>query len=116
MTGTIPGHTSILGTLALTQAAVSADPASRVELARPGPRVHRHRLADDQAIADQLADRLPGVGVRDLRALVGVEPDLALATADHGGREALLGAEVDPAAGSQVSTVLSGRGGCAWEY
>ena len=58
--------------------------------------MHRHRLADNQSIADQLADRLSGVGVGDLRGLIGVQPDLALATADHGGREALLCAKVDP--------------------
>lgn len=63
---------------------------------RPGARVHGHGLADDEAIADELADGLAGVGVADLVDLVRVQPDLALAAADHGGGEALLRTEVDP--------------------
>ena len=92
----IPGHTSLLGTLTLTQATVTADSAGRVELTGTGARVHGHGLADDEAIADELADGLTGVGVGDLVHLIGVEPNLALAAAHHGGGEALLGAKVDP--------------------
>jgi hypothetical protein len=58
--------------------------------------VHGDGLADDEAIGDELADGLAGVGVGDFVDLVGIEPNLALSTADHGGREALLGAEIDP--------------------
>lgn len=58
--------------------------------------MHGHGLADDEAIADELADGLAGVGVGDLVHLIGVEPNLALAAAHHGGGEALLGAKVDP--------------------
>jgi hypothetical protein len=58
--------------------------------------VHGDGLADDEAILDELADGLAGVGVGDFADLVGVEPDLALSATDHGGREALLSAEVDP--------------------
>jgi hypothetical protein len=61
-----------------------------------GARVHGDGLADNEAILDELADGLAGVGVGNLAGLVGVEPDLALAAADNGGREALLSAEVDP--------------------
>jgi hypothetical protein len=39
-------------------------------------------LSDDEAIGDELSDGLARVGVGDLALLVGVEPDLALATAD----------------------------------
>jgi hypothetical protein len=39
-------------------------------------------LADDEAILDELADGLAGVGVGDFALLAGVEPDLALAAAD----------------------------------
>jgi hypothetical protein len=46
--------------------------------------VHGDGLADDEAILDELADRLTGVGVGDLAGLVGVEPDLALSAADNG--------------------------------
>lgn len=70
--------------------------ASKVELTSAGARVHGDGLADDEAIADELADSLAGVGVGDLVHLIGVEPNLALAAADHGGGEALLGAKVDP--------------------
>lgn len=54
------------------------------------------RLADDQAIGNELADGGAGVGVGDLVDLVRVEPDLALTAAGDGARQALLGAEVDP--------------------
>lgn len=90
------GLAGLLGTLALTQATLTADPASHVELAGPGAGVHGHGLADDKAILDELADRLAGVGVGDFVHLIRVEPDLALAAAHHGGGEALLGAKVDP--------------------
>jgi large subunit ribosomal protein L19e len=89
------GHTGLLGTLALTQTAVTADPAGLGELTGAGARVHGNGLADDEAILDELADGLAGVGVGDFAHLIGVEPNLALAAADHGGREALLGAKVD---------------------
>jgi len=92
----IPGHTGLLGTLTLTQAAVSADSAGLVELTGASTGVHGHGLADNEAIADELADGLAGVGVGDLVHLIGVEPNLALAAAHHGGGEALLGAKVDP--------------------
>ena len=92
----IPGHTGLLGTLTLTQTAVSADSAGGVELTGTDAGVHGDGLADDEAIADELTDGLAGVGVGDLIHLIGVEPNLALAAAHHGGGEALLGAKVDP--------------------
>jgi len=52
--------------------------------------VHGSLLADDEAIRDEFADGLAGVGVADLVDFVGVEPDLTLATADDRGRQALL--------------------------
>lgn len=58
--------------------------------------MHRYGLADDEAICNELADGLAGVGVRDLADLIGIEPDLALSAADDGGRQTLLGSEVDP--------------------
>lgn len=80
---------------------MSADAAGGIELAGASTGVHGHRLADDQAIADQLADGLPGVGIGDLSHLIGIEPDLPLPAADHGGREALLRTKVDPAEKAQ---------------
>lgn len=67
------------------------------QLTRAGARVHGNGLLDDEAIGDELADSGARVGVGDLADLVGVEPDLALAATGDGTRQALLGAEVDPA-------------------
>ena len=61
-----------------------------------GTGVHGDGLADNEAILDELADSLAGVGVGDFADFVGVEPNLALSAANNIGREALLGAEVDP--------------------
>jgi hypothetical protein len=94
--GCIPGHTGVLGTLPLTETTVAANPAGGVQLTSAGTGVHRDGLADDEAIVDELADGLTGVGVGDLVDLVGVEPDLALSAADNGRRKALLRAEIDP--------------------
>lgn len=94
--GGIPGHTGVLGTLPLTETTVTTDAAGGGQLTGTGARVHGDGLADDEAILDELADGLARVGVGNLAGLVGVEPDLALAAADNGGREALLRAEVDP--------------------
>lgn len=92
----IPGHTSIGGTLPLTETTVTTNATGGVQLTGTGARVHGDGLADDEAILDELADGLARVGVGNLAGLVGVEPDLALAAADNGGRKALLRAEVDP--------------------
>jgi len=99
----IPGHTGVLGTLTLTQTTVTTLATGQVELTGAGTGVHGDGLADDQAIADELADGLARVGVGDLAHLIGVEPNLALAAADHGGGEALLGGKVDPVVKEPVS-------------
>jgi len=54
--------------------------------------VHGNLFADDKAIGDEFADGLAGVGVGDFARLIGIEPDLALAAASHGGSEPLLSA------------------------
>lgn len=59
--------------------------------------MHGNGFADDKSIADELADGLSRIGVGDFIDLVWVEPDLALATADHCGSQSLLGREVHPA-------------------
>lgn len=82
---------------------MSTNSASGVEFTGTGARVHGDGLADDQAIADQLADSLAGVGVGDFAHLIGIEPDLALTAADHGRRKALLGGEVDPIESKRIS-------------
>lgn len=73
-----------------------ANPPRCRQLPRPRAGVHRDRLADDEAIGNELADCLTGVGVGDLVDFVGVEPDFAFAASDDGGGEPLLRAEIDP--------------------
>ena len=58
--------------------------------------MHGDGLADDEAICDELSDGLARVGVGNFAGLVGIEPDLTLSAADDGGRQALLGCEIDP--------------------
>lgn len=89
-------HTGIGGTLPLSETTVATNSPGEVQLTRAGTRVHGDGLSDDQAIGDELADGLAGVGVGDLVDLVGVEPNLALTAAEDIGREALLGDQVDP--------------------
>lgn len=100
-------HTGISGTLPLSETTVATDPAGEVQLTSTGTRVHGDWLADDEAIGDELANGLAGVGARDLVDLVGVEPNLALAAAEDISREAFLSSQVDPImqkADSQHST------------
>lgn len=89
-------HTGIGSTLPLSETTVATNPSGEVQLTRTGTRVHGDGLSDDEAIGNELADRLAGVGVGDLVDLVGVEPNLALTAAEDIGREALLGNQVDP--------------------
>lgn len=89
-------HTSIGGTLSLTVATVSALSSGKVQLTGTASRVHSDGLSDNEAIGDELSDRLARVGVGDLARLIGVQPDLALAAADDRRGEALLSSQVDP--------------------
>jgi hypothetical protein len=77
---------------------MSANSSSSGQVPRSCSRVHRNGLADDEAIANEFADGLAGIGVGDFVHFVGIEPDLALAAANHGGSEALLCPEIDPVA------------------
>ena len=92
----IPRHTSILGTLTLSQTPMSANATGFGEFTGTGARVYDDRLTDDQTIPDEFADRLPGVGVGDFADLVRVEPDFALPASDHGGCKTFLSAKIDP--------------------
>jgi hypothetical protein len=94
--GGVPWHTGISGTLSLTETTVSTDSSCSGEFTSACAGVHGNGLADDEAICNELADGLAGVGVRDFAGLIGIEPDLALSTADDGGRQTLLGCEIDP--------------------
>jgi hypothetical protein len=53
------GHARIRRTLSLADAAVPALATRLSVLAHARPRVHRHRLLDDQTVLDQLPDVLP---------------------------------------------------------
>lgn len=75
---------------------MAADAAGQVQLTGTRPRVHGSGLADDEAIGNELANGHAGVGVGDLRDLVGVQPDLVLATAQNGRGKTLLSTQVDP--------------------
>ena len=75
---------------------MSPDPSRSSQLSGSRSRMHRHWLADDQAIRDQFADGLPRVGVGDFVDFIRVKPDLALATTNYRRGKALLGAEIDP--------------------
>ena len=78
-------HTSIAGTLSLTEASVtSLSLGGHVSLvASLG--VNQVRSLHDETILDKLADVLTAVGQSNVRALIGVHPDLSLADLEHGG-------------------------------
>ena len=80
---------------------MSPNPTSRSEFSRTCTGVHGDLLANDETIGHELADRLAGIGVGDFVHFVRIEPNLAFAAASDRGREALLGAEIDPE-GDQV--------------
>lgn len=65
-------HSGIGCTLPLTYAHVPALPAGQGIFPASRPGMHRHRLADDQPIFDQLSDLLTGVGIGDFIGLIGV--------------------------------------------
>ena len=102
----IPRHTGIGRTLTFTETTVSTNSSGGCELTGAGSRVHGDRLLDDEAICNELADGLTGVGVGDLAGLIGIEPNLALSAAYDGGRQALLGGEIDPIERIEVSICL----------
>lgn len=89
-------HPSISGTLPLTKPSMPSDSSRSRHITGPRTRVHGDGFADDEAIGDELANCLAGVGIGDLVDFVGVEPDFAFATVRYRGREALLRAEVHP--------------------
>jgi hypothetical protein len=106
-----PRHTSILCTLPLSEASVSSNSPCCSEGSGAGTGVHGDGLADNEAILNQLADGLAGVGVGDFVDFIGIEPDLALSATDDGRRETLLCPEIDPVErGSQYQKVLLKRG------
>jgi len=65
-------HTGIGSTLALTETSVAAVPSGEVKLAGTRSGVHGDGLSDDEAISDELSDRLTRVGIADFVDFVGV--------------------------------------------
>jgi len=76
-------HTRVGRSLSLPGACVTALPTSQCILAHARPRVHCHRLADDQTVLDQLANVLTRVSIRNLIRLVWIQPNLVFATFQH---------------------------------
>jgi len=83
-------HTCIGRTLSLARPCVATLAPSLGILPHARARVHSHRLADDQAVLDELANVLTRVSVGDLIRLVWVEPDLVFAAFQHLCGESLL--------------------------
>uniref|UniRef100_A0AC11EUW5 Uncharacterized protein n=1 Tax=Ovis aries TaxID=9940 RepID=A0AC11EUW5_SHEEP len=83
-------HSSIGSTLLLTYTHTPALLASQGVFPASSPGMDRHRLPDDQPIFDQLPDLLAGVGIGNFIGLIGVQPDLLLATAKDTGGKPLL--------------------------
>ena len=86
----VPRHSSILCTLPLTEATVSANTSSCIQFSGSGSGVNSNGLADDQSIADQFSDGLSGIGVGDLVDFVRIKPNFAFAAFQHCGRQTLL--------------------------
>ena len=89
------GHPSLGGTLPLTRASVTTLALSGKQITSPCTGVNGGGLDDNRAILDELLDMSTGVGVADLRLVVGVEPDFAFTDAGDGCGEPLLRAKVD---------------------
>ena len=70
--------------------------------------MHSNGFANDEAIGDEFADSLAGIGVGDFVDFVRVEPDLALAAVGHRRREALLRAKIHPERKLVLATVVFG--------
>ena len=101
------GHSSIGSTLSLTYTHMPALPASQGVFPASSPGMDSHRLPDDQPIFDQLPDLLAGVGIGDFIGLIGVQPDLLLATAkDTGGKPLLKPEHTQEAAATEVKGKL----------
>jgi len=83
-------HTGIGSTLALTGTSVATLAAGLGVQSCAGARVNNNWLADDQTVLDETSDLVARVGISNVGVLVGVKPDLVLATLHDGGGEPLL--------------------------
>jgi len=94
---------------------MSSDPSGLIQRPRPSSRVHGDRLADDEAIANEFADGLPRIGVRDFVHFIRIEPDLALSAANNRGSQAFLSSQIDPAVRWPVSKCRTRGAEGEWE-
>jgi len=83
-------HTSFTSTLPLTNSSVATLTLGGQVLANAITGVDDLRLADDEAVLEQLADGQAGVGLLDLGRLIRVQPDLVDTTPLDGGGKSLL--------------------------
>jgi hypothetical protein len=88
------GHTGLSATLALTDTGVATLGLGGLVLASAGAGVNDLRLDDDETVLAKTTDVLPRVGVANLGEVTRVKIDLALANAEDGRGETLLGAKV----------------------
>ena len=75
---------------------MSTNPSRSGQFPRTSTRVHSDLFANDEAIGDEFADGLTGVGIGDFADFIRIQPDLTLSASHHGGCETLLSAEIDP--------------------
>lgn len=101
------GHSSVGGTLSLTETGVSAGSLGLGQSSSSGSRVHGVGLSHNKAVGHELSHLLSRVGVSNVGQLLGVEPDLSLSNAEDAGGESLSGLEVCPG----VSYMCCGAGG-----
>ena len=92
----VPWHPGICCTFPFTKTTMSTNSPSSGQFPCTGARVDSDGFADDESIGNEFADGLARVCVGDFINFIGIEPDLALATSNDGGRKTFLGTEVDP--------------------
>jgi len=89
------GQAGFASTFALTRSAVTTPALGIGTTVHTAARVNDLGLLDDEAIFVELTDTLTGVGIADFGKLIGVEPNLAFATAKYGSGEPLLHAKTN---------------------
>lgn len=102
------GHSSVGGTLSLTETGVSAGSLGLSQSSGSGSRVHGVGLSDNETVGNELSDLLSGVSVSNVGQLLGVEPDLSLSNAEDAGGESLSGLEVGPGVSGCYARIVAG--------
>ena len=84
------GHTSLLGTSALTRSHVTTLSLGSEVQSNASSRVDGHGLLNDETVLNQLSDSSSGVSQSDLAGLIRVQPHATLSALGNGGRKASL--------------------------